>query len=168
MEYGETVPAKHFTDRTSVLHDRRTSKIQASRLSRLLAVANVGLLLLASASTAEAQQDHKGWSDYGGGADNSHYLALNQITKSNVSKLKVAWTYPTHDDLPYVFNPIVVDGVMYVLARNNSLVAIDAASGKEKWIHGDLNGIAGRGINFWQSNDKSDKRLIFQIHQQLQ
>jgi quinoprotein glucose dehydrogenase len=168
MEYGETVPAKHFPDRTSVLHDRRTSKTQACRLSRLLAVANVGLLLLASASTAEAQQDHKGWSDYGGGADNSHYLALNQITKSNVSKLKVAWTYPTHDDLPYVFNPIVVDGVMYVLARNNSLVAIDAASGKEKWIHGDLNGIAGRGINFWQSKDKSDKRLIFQIHQQLQ
>jgi quinoprotein glucose dehydrogenase len=168
MEYREMVPGKHSTDRTSVLHERRTSKTQPSRISRLLAAANVGLLLLASASTAEAQQDHKGWSDYGGGADNSHYLALNQITKSNVDKLKVAWTYPTHDDLPYVFNPIVADGVMYVLARNNSLVAIDAASGKEKWIHGDLNGIAGRGINFWQSKDKSDKRLIFQIHQQLQ
>src|SRR5271170_4232944 len=139
-----------------------------SRLSRFVAVANVALLLLAAASTAGAQQDHKGWSDYGGGADNSHYLELRQITKSNVDKLKVAWIYPTHDDLPYVFNPIVADGVMYVLARNNSLVAIDAGSGKENWIHANLNGIAGRGINFWQSKDKSDKRLIFQIHQQLQ
>jgi quinoprotein glucose dehydrogenase len=136
--------------------------------SPFFALANVALLLLAAAPTAGAQQDHKSWSDYGGGADNSHYLALSQITKSNVDKLKVAWIYPTHDDLPYVFNPIVADGVMYVLARNNSLVAIDAASGKENWIHANLNGIAGRGINFWQSKDKSDKRLIFQIHQQLQ
>ena len=45
MEYGDTVAAKHFTCRTSVLHDRRTRKTHASRLSRLLAAANVGLLL---------------------------------------------------------------------------------------------------------------------------
>jgi len=31
----------------------------------------------------------------------------------------------------YVFTPIVVDGVMYVLAKSNSVVALDAATGKE-------------------------------------
>ena len=37
-----------------------------------------------------AQQDHRKWSDYGGGPDNSHYVALSQITKSNVKDLKTS------------------------------------------------------------------------------
>src|SRR4051812_8364433 len=68
-------------------------------------------------------QDHKTWMDYGGGPDNSKYSALDQINKSNVNQLAVAWTYPTQDNVAYLWNPIVVDNVMYVLARNNSLVA---------------------------------------------
>ena len=31
----------------------------------------------------------------------------------------------------YGFNPVVVDGVMYVLGKNNNLVALDAVTGKE-------------------------------------
>ena len=60
-----------------------------------------------------------------------------------------------------MFNPLVVDNTMYVLARNNSLVALDAATGKEMWIHEDLQGIAPRGINYWESEDGKDRRLIF-------
>jgi hypothetical protein len=40
-----------------------------------------------------------------------------------VSKLRVAWSYPTGDRNKYLFNPIVVDRRMYVLARNNAIVA---------------------------------------------
>ena len=47
-----------------------------------------------------------------------------QITRSNVSKLQVAWTFPTGDNNKYFFNPVVVDGVMYVLAKSNSIVAL--------------------------------------------
>jgi quinoprotein glucose dehydrogenase len=112
--------------------------------------------------------ERKTWHEYGGSPDNSHFLTLNQITKANVNQLKVAWTYPTHDDLSYVFNPTVVDGVMYVLARNYSLVALDAVTGAEKWIHSDLGSISARGIAFWESKDHTDKRLIFTLHQQLQ
>ncbi len=32
-------------------------------------------------SFAAAQQGHKSWSDYGGGADNSRFTALEQIKK---------------------------------------------------------------------------------------
>ena len=84
-----------------------------------------------------------------------------------MNQLKVAWTYPTQDSLPYEFNPIVVDGVMYVLARNNSLVALDAGKARKSGCtknHGDQH----RGINFWQSKDGSDRRLIFQLNQTLQ
>ena len=55
-----------------------------------------------------------------------------------------------------------------MLARNNSLVAIDATTGKEIWIHEDLRGIAPRGINYWESKDRSDRRLLFQMNSYLQ
>lgn len=132
------------------------------------ACALAGAVLFGFGAGTANGQDRTSWSDYGGSLDNSHYLDLKQITKDNIGQLKVAWFYQTHDGLPYVFNPIVVDGVMYVLARDHSLVAIDAASGKEIWVHSDLNGISQRGITFWESLDKKDKRLIFAIHQQIQ
>jgi quinoprotein glucose dehydrogenase len=106
--------------------------------------------------------------DYGGGADSSHYSALDQIDKSNVKRLRVAWVYPTHDNRSYLFNPIVVGDVMYVLARNSSLVALEAATGKEIWIHENLPGLSTRGIAFWQSKDGKDRRLIFAINNYLE
>ena len=57
---------------------------------------------------------------------------------------------------------------MYVLARNNSLVALDASTGREIWIHEGLQGIAPRGINYWESKDRSDRRLLFQMNSYLQ
>ncbi len=98
-------------------------------------VARPALLIALATSLATAQQDHRKWTNYGGGADSSHYVTLDQINKSNVNQLKIAWIYPTGDDNTYLFNPIVVDNVMYVLAKNSSLVALDAATGKEIWIH---------------------------------
>ncbi len=121
-----------------------------------------------AAVAASAGAQNKAWADYGGDPSNSHYVDLKQVTKQNVGKLKVAWTYNSGDEASYVFNPVVVDNVMYVVARNTSLVALDATTGKELWVHTGMQGIALRGINFWKSKDGRDKRLIFQIKQQLQ
>jgi quinoprotein glucose dehydrogenase len=118
--------------------------------------------------SGHAQSNRTTWTDYGGSPDNARYLTLNQINRSNLDQLQVAWTYPTRDNISYVFNPIVVDNVMYVLARNNSLVAIDATTGREIWIHEGLQGIAPRGINYWESKDRSDRRLLFQLNSYLQ
>src|SRR3954471_21364245 len=125
-------------------------------------------LVLVAAQWADAQLARRTWRDYGGGPDNSRYLTLDQIKKNNVDQLAVAWTYPTEDNVSYVFNPVVVDNVIYVLARNNSLVALDASTGKEIWVHEDLQGIAPRGINYWESSDRSDRRLLFQQNSYLQ
>jgi len=116
----------------------------------------------------QGQQDHKSWKDYGGGPNSSHFMALDQINKSNVNQLRLAWTYPTGDDESYVFNPLVVDNVMYVLARQSSLVALDATTGDEIWIHENLPGLATRGIAYWESSDRKDRRLIFAINNYLE
>jgi glucose dehydrogenase len=136
-------------------------------LSHRVLVALVALMALTS-SRLDAQQDHKRWTDYGGGLDSSHFVALEQINKGNVKDLEVIWTYPTGDNRSYLFNPVVVDGIMYVLARNSSLVALDAATGKEIWIHENLPGLSTRGITYWESKDRSDRRLIFTINNFIQ
>ena len=112
---------------------------------------------------------HKSWTQYGGGSDQSKYVDLKHITKQNVAQLEVAWTYSTGDNVgSYKFNPIVVDNIMYVLAKNNSLVALDIITGKELWIHANLNVASKRGINYWESKDRKDRRLLFCINNTLQ
>ncbi|HEY1338389.1 MAG TPA: pyrroloquinoline quinone-dependent dehydrogenase, partial [Bryobacteraceae bacterium] len=102
--------------------------------------------------------------DYGGGPDSAQYSALKQIDRSNVNRLEVAWTYPTGDGRKYFFSPLVADGLMYVLAKNNSIVALNAATGKEVWTYSTSPApslITSRGINYWESKDRSDRRLLF-------
>src|SRR5579863_7888290 len=86
--------------------------------------------LLAFALAAHAQ-DHNSWRDYGGAADSAQYSALTQINRSNVRRLEPAWSYPTGDGQKYSFNPVMADGMLYVLAKHNSIVALDAGTGKE-------------------------------------
>ena len=90
-----------------------------------------GLAFWKNNSLPLAEQQHKEWKDYGGGPDHSKYVEFKQITKANINQLKIDFVYAAGDNLSYNFNPIVVDNVMYVLARNNSLVAVDATTGKE-------------------------------------
>jgi quinoprotein glucose dehydrogenase len=128
----------------------------------VLAAGLVSAVIGATVAVGQSQAPRTTWSDYGGSADSAKYSTLTQITKANVTQLKPAWTYPTYDNVSYRFGPLVVDNVAYVMARNNSLVALDATTGKEIWIHADLQGMAPRGINYWESRDRSDRRLIFQ------
>jgi quinoprotein glucose dehydrogenase len=109
---------------------------------------------------------HKSWKQYGGGPDQSKYVEFNQITKSNVNQLEVAWIYPASG--AGMFNPIVVNGVMYVLSNDSSLSALDAATGKEIWVRRGLVGIVRTGINYWESKDGKDRRLIICARETLQ
>ena len=105
------------------------------------------------------------WPDYAGGPEGSRYMPLNQITKDNVTKLEVAWTYPYAET---GFNPIVAHGVIYTKARNKSVVAVDAATGKELWVHDGLTGMTERGMNYWESKDGKDRRIIFCLADYMQ
>ena len=118
-------------------------------------------LALALAVPACAQQrTFADWRQYLGGSDSSQYSSLKQINKINVGQLEIVWAYSTGDNNQYLFNPIVIDGVMYVQAKNNSLVALDATTGKEIWAHSFTGPVTTRGINYWESKDRGDRRLF--------
>ena len=121
----------------------------------------ISVLIFSTLTTVAQQSGNVNWADYGGGPGDPLYSPLSQIDRSNVSKLQLAWSYPTEDG-GYNYNPLVIDGVMYVVAKKGSLIALDAVTGKEIWNRPGLVP-PGRlhGINYWQSKDGSDRRLIF-------
>ncbi len=127
-------------------------------------------MVLVAAAVAGAQ-DHTTWREYGGAADSAQYSALHEINRSNVGKLRVAWTYPTGDGQKYSFNPIMVNGVLYVLAKKNSIVALDARTGREIWTYTPdppATIITSRGINYWESPEHAGARLLFSANHALE
>ena len=139
-------------------------------MSKLRLFFPVVIVAIVCGRTLSAQQTRTTWQDYLGGSDSSHYSALKQINTSNVNKLDVAWSYPTGDDVSYTFSPLVVDNIAYFAAKEGSLVAVDATSGKELWVHSftsaggvpsRFGGISGlRGANYWESKDRTDRRIL--------
>src|SRR5918993_1653930 len=128
-----------------------------ARSIRCLFVGASGALASAHASS---QQPYTTWQTYGGGGHSSQYSALDELNKSNVAQLEVAWSFPV-GERSFVFNPIVVDGVMYVLARDNEIVALDAATGRERWARPHDGAVTARGINYWQNENGNDRRLLY-------
>jgi quinoprotein glucose dehydrogenase len=126
------------------------------------------LFIYLSCNSDSSSYNHTTWSQYGGGPDQSKYFDAAEITKKNVSQMKVAWTYSTEDNIPYMFQPIVVDTTMYVFGKNSSLIALSAITGKEIWIHTNLQGLTRRGLNYWESKNGRDKRLVFTLNNSLQ
>jgi quinoprotein glucose dehydrogenase len=100
------------------------------------------------------------------GLDSSNFFPFEQIKKSNVSQLEMAWFYPYAAP---AFSPVYAHDVLYGFGRNgSSLVALDATTGKEIWVHEGLNGITSKGINYWESANGRDRRLIFAVDSFLQ
>ncbi len=128
-------------------------------------LSKTAMLAVCLIGQAAFSQTRKSWLDYGGGPDGSHYVPLTQINKQNVNQLEVVWNYKGG---AAGFNPIVVGNVAYVLTQANALAALDATTGKEIWIHANLPGITARGLNYWESKDHKDRRLIFTINSFLQ
>ena len=61
--------------------------------------------VFASALALRSADGDKWWPDYAGGPASARFFEANQITKSNVGKLEIAWTYPFGETGS---NPIVV------------------------------------------------------------
>ena len=97
------------------------------------------------------------------------YSSLKQIDKTNVSKLELAWTHlvPGRSNR-FPFSPLISGGVMYVIGKGPAIVALDATTGRQIWSHPVDGTPTSRGINYWESKDRSDQRLIFSVDSYLQ
>lgn len=136
------------------------------QLSRILL--SLTLLLCLGCSHPPARSPYRSWRVYGGGHDQIRYSALDQINRSNVHRLRVAWVYDTGDAFPgseMQCNPIVIDGVLYATTPKLRVVALDAATGKLLWSFDPFEGKGGtakrrnRGLMYWQ--DGADRRVYF-------
>lgn len=127
----------------------------------------ITVLFFFYSSKAQVNQDRI-WSVYKADENSSNYSPLRQITTSNVSQLRLAWTF-TMQDRPAgsqpgtsQCNPIIVDGVMYASSSNQWAYAVDAATGKQVWsfdpIDGKQGGEVNRGLTYWENGD--DKRIL--------
>jgi quinoprotein glucose dehydrogenase len=141
----------------------------------------IGLLLLLAASLAAhraplARERADGdWAAYGGDAGHSRYSTLNQITRKNVRRLAVAWRYRTGDANSETRStiectPIVVGGTMYLTTVRTKVVALDAATGRERWVFDPFAGssrvgpsVAGgvnRGVAYWEGRSGAKRILL--------
>jgi quinoprotein glucose dehydrogenase len=124
------------------------------------------LLVSAASSSPSAQQaPTREWRDYAGGPDSSRFIDSTQITKANVGQLQVAWSYPAGGS---DFNPIVARGMVYGRGVGGTFVALDAATGRLIWTHPPVPGFNSRGVNYWETADGRDRRLIFSSNNFLQ
>lgn len=97
-------------------------------------------LLLALASGSLAQDAM--WTHYGADAAGTRYSPARQIHRDNIQRLKVAWTYRTHALEPvtdlgrkaaFEATPILVDGTLYLSTPFDQVIALDPATGSERW-----------------------------------
>ena len=133
--------------------------------TRAVRVLLVGMAVAATVTlvqrTPQAQQPqpYTKWDQFGGASDSMQYSALAQINKSNVKQLQRAWFYPVPGEPDRLqFNPLIVDNIMYVSGVRGVVVALDATTGKELWMS--TLQAPNRGLAYWESKDRSDRRLI--------
>ena len=105
------------------------------------------------------------WPAYGHDPQGTRYSPAAAIDRGNVARLAPAWTYRTGETgaafkttKPTAFEatPLVVDGAMYVGTPLGRVIALDPATGRERWVfdpaikrdvtYGDF---ASRGVATW-------------------
>jgi quinoprotein glucose dehydrogenase len=79
-------------------------------------------------------ESFRSWTRSHGDSGSRRYSALTQINRDNVAQLKVAWVYHSKDGKGNIqANPVIVDGVMFAPTAGDFIVAVDAATGVERW-----------------------------------
>lgn len=126
----------------------------------------VGIVCIAYAALAFGQtKPEAGWLAYGGDAGGTRYSTAAQIDRSNVDKLKVAWTFRTGataietklaKKAAFEATPILVDGKLFLATPYDQVIALDPGNGEKIWDYDpgvDLtmsqSEVTSRGVSAW-------------------
>jgi quinoprotein glucose dehydrogenase len=114
------------------------------------------------------------------------FSPLTQINRGNVATLKVAWTFHTGDVSEFggrrkrsgfETTPLLVDGTLYLSTAFNRVIALDPATGTQRWAYdpkidldGDYgDGLVNRGVATWLDSTRAPaqpcRRRIFESTQ---
>ena len=130
-------------------------------------ITRTACLVALSASVAPdfALAQEIGWEANGRDVQGTRYLPAREITRENVHRLEPAWTYRTGEadaifatekETSFESTPLVVDGTMYVGTPLGRVIALDPATGRERWVYDpkiardvEYGDFASRGVSSW-------------------
>ncbi len=123
------------------------------------------LFLLATMASAQSPVD-SGWPTYGNDPGGARSSPLAQIDRSNVARLRIAWTYRTGALQPetalnrksaFEATPILVDGALFLSTPFNQVIALEARSGARRWEYDpaidrtrNYSEVTSRGVSAWR------------------
>jgi quinoprotein glucose dehydrogenase len=127
-----------------------------------------GLYLLVFVSCAHAQSiPDSGWPTYANDPGGMRYSPLQQISRTNVAQLRVAWTYRTgalpHDPeeldhkAAFEATPILVDGKLFLSTPYDHVIALNPETGAKLWefdpkleLPYGASEVTSRGVSAWR------------------
>src|SRR5690242_3353934 len=147
------------------------------------------LSLLLTLTLAFAQKPTSGerdWPFYGADQAGSKYSPLDRINRSNVSQLQLAWRWKTNEKrleefktFPGMFEvtPLMAAGTLYLSTPYNRVVALDPATGRERWSYdpkayadGQVpngTGFVHRGVALWRDSATGKLRVFMNSRARL-
>ncbi len=134
----------------------------------------VMLLLIASASHADTV-DFAEWTHTEGAPGGGRFSPLGDVTRENVARLRVAWSYEHGDFWEGAFplninggtaaesTPIVIDGRLFITTPANRVIALEPETGRELWTFDPKlergrnypNMWINRGVAYWRDEAAS-------------
>ena len=155
-----------------------------NEMHKILLLAALLALVSPAARRANAQAGNVSgtateWPSYGGDKASSKYSPLAQVNAGNFHRLRIAWTWRSADQEVVRANPslrtwvwestpLMVGGVLYVSTSLSQVAAIDAATGRTRWVYDPEtwkngtpcnNGFVHRGVAYWADGD--EERILY-------
>lgn len=133
------------------------------------------VILALGVSVGRASPANVDWPVYRGDAKANQFADMAQINATNVHRLKPAWEFHTGDSTERSTmhaNPIVIGGTMYLSTPSMRAVALDAATGKEKWSfdpskynNGEVVRLRNRGVTYWKGGE--GERIFLYVRERV-